>query len=89
MVLERIAVLVGAVEELLDLLLELDGLVMDRHKHDFLLEGIVSGWDFFRLRIFLLELVREDTLDLLDLVDRHTLSRVYNANERELRVRVL
>ena len=83
-VLQGIAVLVGPVKELLDLLLEFDWLVVHGHEHDLLLESVItSRWGLFRLSFFLLvKFIRENALDLLDLVDRDTLSWVNNPNER-------
>ena len=42
MMLQRVALLVGAIEELLDLILEFARLVMVRHEHDVLLKRIVT-----------------------------------------------
>ena len=85
---EWITILSGAIEKLLDLLLELAWLMVHRHEHHICREWVVGTLaKSFDTIIWLLFV--EQALDRLDLLYRHAFGRVHNANQRQLRMSVL
>ena len=90
MVLQRIAILVGSVKELLDLVLELARLVVHRHEHDFLSKRVALLSTVVSLSFFLVvaEFCLEEALGLFDLLDGSAFRRVDNSDDWQLWVSV-
>jgi len=87
LVLKRISLLVGAIQELFDLVFKLAVLVVVRHEHDVLLEWVVTK----RLSVHILAVVLRDRvhdgLRCLDLLNRNALSWINDADQGKLGVR--